>query len=112
MPLKAPTILHDWQARPVAAPQPTCYDQRNPAMPWLPADELDYDDAEDRETALAWVAGHAPACSLGDMQTRTSSGKAREAAERAQAERLAESSTKTILQELAQALTPSPTKTT
>lgn len=112
MPLKAPSILRNWQELPHEATQPTCYDQRNPVMPWLPATELGFEDADDRETAQAWLAGDAPASSIGAMQSRTSSGKAREAAERAQAARQAESSTKTILQQLEQALAPYPKKST
>jgi hypothetical protein len=110
MPLKAPSILRDWQTLSTEEQQPTCYDQRNPAMPWLPADELGYDDAEDREAAQAWIACPAAACSLGDMQGRSPSGKERADALRASAERRCEASTKTILQQLADAMAPHSTQ--
>lgn len=67
-----PTILKAWQVADEHA-SPTCYDARHPAMPWRPATELGYDDAEDRADARAWLDGGAPADTLGKLQKRTSS---------------------------------------
>jgi hypothetical protein len=56
-----PPTLRDWQRLPEVVHQPTCYDARNPAMPWRPADDLLIEDADDREEARAWCqqGGHA-----------------------------------------------------
>jgi len=66
-----PSISKIWQGGEQRV-QPTCYDARNPAMPWLPADELDFDDADDRADASAWLYAGGPAESIGTLQRRTS----------------------------------------
>lgn len=53
-------ILRCWQEHQAEDAQPTCYDARNPARPWRPADELLFEDAEDREDARTWCACATP----------------------------------------------------
>lgn len=67
-----PSIRKIWHGRDREV-QPTCYDARNPAMPWLPAAELGFDDADDRADASAWLCVGGPAESIGTLQKRTSS---------------------------------------
>ena len=65
-----PSILKTWQHDDERVP-PTCYDARNPAMPWLPADELAYEDGEDRALARDWVCTGGQAESIGGLQKPT-----------------------------------------
>ena len=67
-----PSISKIWQDNEERI-APTCYDARNPAMPWLPAAELEFDDAGDRADACAWLCAGAPAESIGKLQKRTTS---------------------------------------
>lgn len=106
MPAKAHSILRAWQEQSPDDRQPTCYDARNPAMPWMQAAELGFDDAEDRETARTWCELGAPAVSLGRIAAKAA-GTPRPDPE---AEEALANSTKTILQQLADALAPHPKK--
>ena len=64
---RAPKVLRAWQFHD-EPPQPTCYDARNPAAPWLSADELGYDDTQDRIDARDWLAGGCQSAALRDVQ--------------------------------------------
>lgn len=64
-----PSVRHVWQDT-VEDDQPTCYEARNPAMPWRKADELTFEDAEDRADACAWLGTGAPAQSIGALQKK------------------------------------------
>lgn len=66
----SPSVRHIWQDTDEDE-LPTCYEARNPAMPWRKADELCIDDAEDRADACAWLdSGTAPQ-SIGELQKHT-----------------------------------------
>lgn len=64
---RAPKVLRVWQFHDEPQ-QPTCYDARNPAALWLPADELAYDDAQDRIEAQAWLKDGHGAASIREVQ--------------------------------------------
>jgi hypothetical protein len=70
---RAPKVLRAWQFH-NDSPAPTCYDARNPAAPWLPADELGYDDAQDRMDARDWFGGGHGSVALRDVQDPYSGG--------------------------------------
>lgn len=62
-----PSVRHIWQDT-EEVEQPTCYEARNPAMPWLKADELCFEDADDRADACAWLDSGTSPQSIGELQ--------------------------------------------
>lgn len=50
-----PTILKDWQTEEQPEPQPSCYEARNPAAPWMAAAPQLDDGSDDIEFARDWV---------------------------------------------------------
>jgi hypothetical protein len=65
-----PAALASWKE--IAAPtrQPTCYEERDPVSPWLPAAAPDdnVEAVEDAEFARAWLVNGAYSSSLGALQ--------------------------------------------